>query len=56
MMLLLLTILLPATAGTAAYFIRPHRWRRRLWGTVAGVHFALSVTAALTLWVCSFTN
>jgi hydrogenase-4 component F len=49
MTLLLLTILLPATAGTASYFIRPHRWRRVLWGTTAAAHFALSLTAALTI-------
>ena len=49
MMLLLLTILLPAAAGTASYFIRPHRWRRLLWGAVAASHFALSVTAALAI-------
>ncbi len=49
MMLLLLTILLPATAGTASYFIRPHRWRRLLWGTAAAVHLALSITAVLTI-------
>jgi hydrogenase-4 component F len=49
MTLLLLTILLPATAGTASYFIRPHRWRRLLWGTAAALHFALAVIAALTL-------
>jgi hydrogenase-4 component F len=49
MMLLLLTILLPAAAGTASYFIRPHRWRRRLWGATAALHLALAVTAALSL-------
>ena len=49
MMLLLLTILLPAAAGTASYFIRPHRWRRLLWGTVAALHLALSITAVLTI-------
>jgi hydrogenase-4 component F len=49
MRLLVLTILLPAAAGTASYFIRPHRWRRLLWGTVAALHFALSVTAVLTI-------
>ncbi len=49
MILLLLTILLPAAAGTASYFIRPHRWRRLLWGTAAVSHFALALTAALTL-------
>ncbi len=49
MILLLLTILLPAAAGTASYFIRPHRWRRLLWGTAAVSHFTLAVTAALTL-------
>jgi len=49
MMLLLLTILLPAAAGTGSYFIRPHRWRRLLWGTVAALHLALSITAVLTI-------
>ena len=49
MMLLLLTILLQAAAGTASYFIRSHRWRRLLWGAVAASHFALSVTAALAI-------
>ncbi len=49
MMLLVLTILLPAAAGTASYFIRPHRWRRLLWGTAAAVHLALSITAVLTI-------
>ncbi len=49
MMLLLLTILLPAAAGTASYFIRPHHWRRFLWGAVAAAHFTLAVTAALTI-------
>jgi len=49
MTLLLLTILLPAAAGTASYFIRPHRWRRLLWGTTAALHFVLSVTAALPM-------
>jgi len=49
MMLLLLTILLPAAAGTASYFIRPHHWRRFLWGAAAAAHFALAVTAALTI-------
>jgi len=49
MTLLVLTILLPAAAGTASYFIRPHRWRRLLWGTAAALHLALSVTAVLTI-------
>ncbi len=49
MMLLVLTILLPAAAGTASYFIRPHRWRRLLWGTAAALHLALSITAVLTI-------
>ncbi len=49
MMLLVLTILLPAAAGTASYFIRPHRWRRVLWGTTAAVHLALSLAAVLTI-------
>jgi hydrogenase-4 component F len=48
-MLLVLTILLPAAAGTTSYFIRPHRWRRWLWGTTAAVHLALSITAVLTI-------
>jgi hydrogenase-4 component F len=48
MTLLLLTILLPAAAGTASYFIRPHRWRRVLWGATAAAHFAISLTVALT--------
>ncbi|MCL5281598.1 MAG: NADH dehydrogenase FAD-containing subunit, partial [Planctomycetes bacterium] len=49
MMLLLLTILLPAAAGTASYFIRPHRWRRLLWGATAAAHLALSLAAVLSI-------
>ena len=48
MMLLLLIILLPATAGIASYLIRSHPVRRTLWVVAATAHLVLSVLAAMS--------
>lgn len=41
-------VLIPACAGTAAFFVRNDTVRRSLWALVAAVHFALSVHAVIS--------